>query len=63
MACYNEVPYYPHPEIAMLDNFKKATVGQLKEIDDLAKLMVNPDENFNKLKNIWETKREFLIFE
>ncbi len=57
----SEVPYYPHPEIAMLDNFKKASEQKLKEIDELAEIMVKPDENFEKLQRIWETKKEFRL--
>lgn len=57
----SEVPYYPHPEIAMLDNFKKAGEKELKEIDDLAELMINPDENFEAMLNIWKTKKEFRL--
>lgn len=57
----SEVPYYPHPKIAMLDNFKKASEDQLKEIDQLSNLMVKPDENFDKLQQLWETKKDFRL--
>ena len=57
----SEVPYFPHPEIAMLNNFTKASEEQLKEIDELVKLMLNPDENFDALQQVWETKKEFRL--
>ena len=31
------------------------------ELDELATLMLNPDENFDKLAHIWETKEKFRI--
>ena len=34
---------------------------ELKEIDALADLMLKPDENFAKLKKVWETKKKFRI--
>lgn len=37
------------------------TKADLQELDELAFLMRQPDENFRKLKNIWETKRKFRI--
>ncbi len=57
----NEIVYYHHPEMAMLNNFDKNTEEQLKEIDELATLMLNPDDNFDKLQNIWETKKKFRL--
>lgn len=57
----NEVVYYHHPEMALLNNFDKNSEGQLKEIDHLAELMVNPDENFDALQHIWDSKKEFRL--
>jgi len=42
-----------------LANFSKLAGGELKEIDQLAYLMQNPDKNFEKLQEVWETNRDF----
>lgn len=34
---------------------------ELKELDELAKLMLNPNDNFNKLLEIWNTNTKFRI--
>lgn len=57
----SEIIYLHAPEIVMLANFPKLTADQLKEIDELARLMQKPDDNFDKLKELWETKREFRL--
>lgn len=57
----SEILYLHHPEIAMLQNFDKNSEEKLQEIDDLARLMQNPEENFEKLLKIWDTKKEFRL--
>ncbi|MDZ7587547.1 MAG: transglutaminase domain-containing protein [Patescibacteria group bacterium] len=57
----SEIIYFHHPEIALLNNFSKNTKAQLKEIDALAELMLNPDKNFNQLQKLWTTKKEFRL--
>ncbi len=57
----NEVPYIHVPEIAFEKNFQKLSETELKEIDDLARLMQNPDEKFPMLKKIWETNKKFRL--
>lgn len=57
----NEVVYYHHPKMVCYDIFPELTEDQLTEIDDLANLMLNPDENFDELLNIWENKKEFRL--
>ncbi len=32
-----------------------------EEIDNLARLMQKPDENFNELKHIWDTQKKFRL--
>lgn len=49
------------PKIVRLHEFPKLTEEQLKEIDKLAELMTDPDANFEKLKELYETKREFRL--
>lgn len=34
---------------------------EYKELDELAELMLEPDENFEQLLRIWETKDKFRI--
>ncbi len=49
------------PKIVRLHEFTRLTEEQLREIDNLAELMTDPDANFEKLKEIYETKREFRL--
>ncbi len=56
----NEIIYQQGPSYAW-GRMDKLTEKELKEIDNLAKLMQKPDENFDKLKRIWETNRKFRI--
>jgi len=57
----SETLYLHHPKITMLGNFKKLQEDKLKEIDNLATLMQNPDDNFDKLQHIWETNKEYRL--
>ena len=57
----DEVIYLHTPEIVHVGYFDKLTSNQLEEIDELARLMQDPDKNFEQLKHIWETKKEFRL--
>ena len=57
----NEILYLHHPEMTMLGNFKNLDEDKLKEIDHLAALMQNPEENFDALHHMWETKKEYRL--
>ena len=57
----NEIIYLHTPEMTKLANFEQITKVQLGEIDNLARLMQNPDKNFEGLKKLWETKKEFRL--
>lgn len=57
----NEISYLHHPEMTMLQVFNKLPEEKLKEIDNLAMLMQHPDNNFDELKNIWETNKEYRL--
>ncbi len=58
----NQEDIYPHsPELVKIKNFPKLKEWQLEEIDELAELMLDPDDNFDKLKEIYETKKEFRL--
>lgn len=56
----NEVSYEFQPAYTK-GKFDKLTEDDFREIDDLARLMLNPDENFTLLKDLWENKRKFRI--
>jgi len=56
----NEISYEFQP--SYIDKkFDKLTEEDFKEIDELATLLLDPDKNFYKLLNIWNTKRKFRI--
>lgn len=58
----NDECIYPHhPELVRIENFSKTTEAQRQEIDDLARLMLDVDGNFDELQRIWETKKEFRL--
>lgn len=57
----SEIIYLHTPNMTFLSNFPKLTDKQRSELDELATLMLNPDTNFDKLTQIWETKKEFRL--
>jgi hypothetical protein len=57
----SETLYLHHPEMAMPQNFDKNSKNELQEIDALAKLIQEPDNNFDKLVEIWNTKKKFRL--
>jgi hypothetical protein len=58
----NQEDLYLHsPEPVKQRNFPNLKETQLEEIDELAELMLNPDANFDRLKEIFETKKEFRL--
>lgn len=56
----NEILYIHNPAYLYFkwDSLDKK---ELEELDELAKIMLNPDDNFDKLISIWETNRNFRI--
>ncbi|MFA6269652.1 MAG: transglutaminase-like domain-containing protein [Candidatus Paceibacterota bacterium] len=52
---YTQMPNYVHSK------FDKLSEKDFEEIDNLANLMLNPDENFDELVNIWNTNKKFRI--
>ena len=52
---YNQMPSY------IYFKFDKLTEKDFEEIDELAKLMLAPDKNFDELVKIWDTKKKFRI--
>jgi len=57
----SEPIYQHHPNLVRVQNFPNLTNDQLKEIDELAELMLDVDGNFEKLQAIWETNKEFRL--
>lgn len=58
----NEENIYLHiPGLVRWHEFPKLTEKRLKEIDELAELMTDPDANFDQLKELYETKKEFRL--
>jgi hypothetical protein len=54
---YLHLPNYGRDEEA----FKILTSEQLRRIDDLARVMQEPDNNFDELLRIWETEKDFRL--
>lgn len=50
-----------HQPAYLADKDFAATEEELRELDELAKLMLAPDEHFAALRNIWETREKFRI--
>lgn len=57
----NEIPYIYGSEITTENYFKNISEQELKEIDTLARLMLEPEKNFQKLKKIFETNKKFRL--
>lgn len=57
----SEIIYPHHPGFIMFSKFKKLDEDKLREIDGFARLMQNPDKNFDKLCEIWETNKEYRL--
>jgi hypothetical protein len=56
----NEILYMQKP--SFIDNkFDSLNENDLLKIDELAALMLEPDKNFDKLINIWNTEKKFRI--
>lgn len=57
----DEIIYIHVPESGLYEKFDKLTENELKKIDNLARLMQDPDKNFKELQNIWDTNKEFRL--
>lgn len=56
----DEISYLFFPVFLSTDDkFNNLTEIELKELDDLATLMLDPDKNFHKLKDIFENNKKF----
>lgn len=45
----------------MNEKFNNLSEKDLKELDELATLMLDPDKNFNKLKNIFDNNKKYRV--
>ncbi|MDD3035512.1 MAG: transglutaminase domain-containing protein [Candidatus Saccharimonadaceae bacterium] len=43
------------------EKFNKLTKEELEKIDNLARLMQKPDENFDELVSVWESEKDFRL--
>ncbi len=57
----NEIIYLHSPDHLHPGKFDKLTEAELKEIDEIAELMQDPDENFEALQNVFDTNRKFRL--
>ncbi len=57
----DEVIYVHTPKISTYQTFAKLTESEKEKIDNLARLMQDPDKNFDKLQKIWETEKDFRL--
>jgi hypothetical protein len=56
----NEILYLQGPNYLPFE-FEKLTDKDLKEVDELAKLLLDPDNNYNELLRIWTTEKKYRI--
>lgn len=56
----NEIIFLHLPRYIQNKNFELSEEEYI-ELDELATLMLNPDSNFDKIKEIWDTKPKFRI--
>ncbi len=57
----SEIIYLHNPAYLFFNKWDEASEKDLKELDKLATLMLDPDQNFEQLKTIWETDKKFRI--
>ena len=57
----NEIIYLHKPIYGDPGRFANMTAKELDKIDNLARLMLDPDDNFESLVNIWETEKDFRL--
>ncbi|MBR3133742.1 MAG: transglutaminase domain-containing protein [Clostridia bacterium] len=56
----NEIIFLHTPKYIQYKNFELSE-EEYKELDELARLMINPDENFDKLLEIWKKEDKYRI--
>ena len=58
----NEIIYIHNPKY-LFNKWDNLDESNRKELDNLAKLMLKPDDNFDKLVDIWNTNKKYRILE
>lgn len=56
----NEIIFLHVPQYIQNKNFELSE-KEYRELDELANLMLVPNDNFEKLKEIWDTNTKFRI--
>lgn len=56
----NEIIYTHNPKY-LYTKWDTLSENELKELDNLARVMLEPDENFDKLVHTWNTERKYRI--
>ena len=51
----------PYVKLAQREGYRARAAYKLKEIDEIAELMQDPDENFQALKNVFESNKKFRL--
>ncbi|MBI4532616.1 MAG: hypothetical protein HY711_01615 [Candidatus Melainabacteria bacterium] len=54
----NEIIYLHCPEHVRIGNFDNLSTRELTKIDELAQLMLQPDDNFYVLRKMWESTKD-----
>ncbi len=57
----NEIIYLHTPSHVRLETFNALKEGDLRELDDLAELMISPDDNLEALKEIWANNKRLRL--
>jgi hypothetical protein len=57
----NEIIYLHSPDHLHPGKFERLKESDLKEIDAVAELMLDPDKNFEALKNLYDTNRKYRL--
>jgi hypothetical protein len=57
----SEIIYLHGPKYLNIGEFDKIGENDLQELDTLARLMQEPDDNFEKLKEIYESNKKLRL--
>ena len=57
----NEIIYVYGTKYGTYEKFKNLTPTELEKIDNLARLMQKPDDDFDELMKNWESEKDFRL--
>ena len=60
-ALMNHEIFYSFRPRYVYHSLEQISEVQIREVDHLAKLMIEPDQNFDKLLEMWNKKNQFRI--